>query len=340
MARALILGCSGLSLTADERNFFRQTEPWGLILFARNCDTPAQITSLIRAFRECVGRNDAPVLIDQEGGRVQRLGPPHWPAYPPAQAFADAYRRDPQLALDMAVLAGRCIGADLRQIGITVDCAPVADVPIPGSHDIIGDRAFGRAPDDVTLLAGAMAEGLRKSGICPVIKHIPGHGRALSDSHKDLPVVSTTAELLAQTDFVPFKRLSDLPAAMTAHVIYSEIDPELPATHSKPIIEQVIRGQIGFDGLLMSDDLSMHALTGPFDVRAALCFTAGVDIALHCNGDMAEMQAVAAGTPVLSGVALKRAAAVTDIAGAPAVPVIDEMRAKLLNWAQESQKTG
>jgi beta-N-acetylhexosaminidase len=307
--RAFITGLSGPAITADERSFLRATAPWGMILFKRNIQAPEQVAALIDEFRKIVGRADAPVLIDQEGGRVQRLGPPHWPPYPPGAAYGRLYDRDPADGLAAAKLGGRLIADDLAALGITVDCVPVADVPVPGSDAVIGDRAFGSTPAKVAALAGAMAGGLAEGGILPVLKHLPGHGRAAADSHLRLPVVSTDRATLESTDFAAFQPLSGLAMGMTAHVVFTAIDQQLPATTSATIIGQVIRGFIGFDGLLMSDDLSMGALSGSLAERTRAALAAGCDVALHCNGDLAEMRAVADAAPELAGAAARRAEA-------------------------------
>jgi beta-N-acetylhexosaminidase len=305
--QAFITGLSGPAITADERAFLRAMAPWGLILFKRNIQAPAQVKALVEEFRAIVGRRDAPVLIDQEGGRVQRLGPPQWPAYPPGAAYGRLYDRDRALGLAAAKLGARLIAADLAALGITVDCLPVADVPVPGSDAVIGDRAYGDTPAKVAALAGAAAEGLAQGGVLPVLKHLPGHGRATADSHLRLPVVGTDRATLESTDFAAFQSLSGLPLGMTAHVVFTSIDQELPATTSATIISQMIRGFIGFDGLLMSDDLSMGALSGSLADRTHAAFAAGCDMALHCNGDLAEMQAVAGAAPELGGAAARRA---------------------------------
>lgn len=301
---AAILGCSGPTLTAGEAAFFRDAEPWGFILFARNVETPDQVRRLANDLRETVGRADAPILIDQEGGRVQRLGPPHWRRYPPGAAYAAA--REPEAT---ARLGARLLAHDLRDLGITVDCLPVLDVPAPGGHEVIGDRAYGGTPEVVTALGRAAAEGLLAGGVLPVMKHMPGHGRAGADSHKALPVVTAAWDELAARDFAPFKALSDLPMAMSAHVIYAAVDAERPATTSKAVFDRVIRGAIGFDGLVMTDDLSMQALSGGFAERAAAALAAGCDVVLHCNGDMAEMRAVIEGARPLDGKPAERACA-------------------------------
>src|SRR5215467_14047771 len=307
--RAFITGLSGPAITADERAFLRATAPWGLILFKRNVETPDQVKSLVGEFRGVVGRADAPVLIDQEGGRVQRLGPPQWPAYPPGAAYGRLHDRDPALGVAAAKLGARLIAADLAALGITVDCLPVADVPVPGSDAVIGDRAYGETPAKVAALAGAAAAGLGEGGVLAVLKHLPGHGRATADSHLRLPVVGADRATLESTDFAAFRPLARLAMGMTAHVVFTSLDRELPATTSATIISQVIRGFIGFDGLLMSDDLSMGALSGTLAERTSAALAAGCDMALHCNGDLAEMQAVADATPELAGDAARRAEA-------------------------------
>ncbi len=308
MAKAFISGCAEASLSAEEKAFFRAEAPWGLILFARNCTEPQQIQDLVSDFRACVGRNDAPVLIDQEGGRVQRLSAPHWPLYPTGAKIADAYGADRTAGLVLARNIARLIADDLHALGINVDCLPVLDVPQPNVHAIIGDRAYGTTPDMIAEIGRAMAEGLMERGVLPVIKHIPGHGRAVVDSHLELPEVSASKEDLRNTDFRPFADMADMPLAMTAHIIYSAYDPERPATHSAQVIEDVIRGEIGFDGLLMTDDLSMKALGGDYAERTRRSLEAGCDVVLHCNGNFAEMTAVAAATPELDGKAAARAA--------------------------------
>jgi beta-N-acetylhexosaminidase len=305
--RAFITGVSGPELSAAERDFIRAERPWGFILFKRNVETPAQVTRLVQGLRATLGEPDAPVLIDQEGGRVQRLGPPHWPAYPAGAVFGALYDIDPALGLSAARLSARLIAADLADLGVTVDCLPLADVPISGADAVIGDRAYGTEPKKVATIARAVTEGLEQGGILPVLKHIPGHGRAAADSHFRLPTVDTGRNELERTDFAAFLPLADLPMAMTAHVVFSALDPAQPATTSATIIEQVIRGVIGFQGLLMSDDVSMNALAGSIAERTRAIFVAGCDMVLHCNGKLDEMHEVAAETPELSGKALERA---------------------------------
>ena len=300
--RAFVAGCLGPVLTPEERTFFRDADPFGFILFRRNIDHPEQVRALTASLREAVGRDDAPILIDQEGGRVQRLGPPHWPRYPAGRV----YGRIPQDSPRAAFLGARLMAHDLRALGITVDCLPVLDVPTPGAHDVIGDRAYGDEPETVTELGGAAAEGLMAGGVLPVVKHIPGHGRAGADSHLSLPRVDASLEDLRARDFVPFRALAHLPAAMTAHVVYEAIDRDRPGTISRRVVQDVVRGEIGFQGLLFTDDLSMKALSGSFRGRTEEAIAAGCDVALHCCGDLDEARGVAEGAPILAGDALRR----------------------------------
>jgi len=303
---AVIFGCSGPDLTDVERDFFAATNPLGFILFQRNCDTPDQVRALVADLRSAVGRADAPILIDQEGGRVARLKPPHWPTFPAAKVYADVYAKDSDAGLLAARLGGQLIAAELAALGLTVDCAPVLDVPQPGADLIIGDRAFGADVPTIIPLAKAFMAGLAAGGVDAVIKHIPGHGRALVDSHLDLPIVEATRADLETVDFPPFKALNTAPWAMTAHVIYTCLDDQNPATTSAVVIDQVIRDELGFQGLLLSDDLSMKALSGTLKERAEACLAAGCDIALHCNGQMDEMVLVAQGAKVMTPDALAR----------------------------------
>lgn len=302
----VIFGFSGTQLTNEEITFFKATKPYGYILFARNCDNSAQIKALTDKLREISGRADLPILIDQEGGRVARLKPPHFPAFPPAANFAKMAESDLEGAKIATFENAKKIAEMLRELGITVDCAPLADVPVVGAHDIIGDRAFGHTPAQVSALARAMANGLLAGGVVPVLKHIPGHGRAFADSHLELPVVHTSLAELRATDFMPFKKLSDLPMAMTAHVLFTAIDDKNMATVS-PAAIRLIRDEIGFDGLLMSDDLSMKAMVGDFTQRARDVLNAGCDVVLHCNGDMEEMQAIMRGISPFNEKSLMRA---------------------------------
>ena len=300
----MVLGLSGPELTNEEREFFAASQPLGFILFARNIFTPSQAQALVQELREAVGRDDAPVMVDQEGGRVARLQPPHWHALPAAGAISALQGDD---ARNAAWLTGRLIAHDLRSIGADIACAPVLDVLQPGlATDVIGDRSYGREPERVIFLGRAMAEGLAAGGVLPIVKHIPGHGRAEVDSHHKLPVVTTSTEQLIATDFFPFKQLCHLPIAMTAHIVYSAIDASLPATLSAPLIKTWIREKIGFDGFLMTDDLSMHALTGTLKSRAEAAVQAGCDLVLHCNGNLQEMQEVADATPTIEPGAWQR----------------------------------
>lgn len=326
--KAFISGCLGPELTAEERAFFRDVRPWGLILFKRNVVDRDQLRALTSSFRDIVGWADAPVLIDQEGGRVQRMGPPLWNAYPAAARF-DAELGEARAA-EAVRLTARLIAHDLREVGITVDCAPVLDVADDLTHAVIGTRAYGKDPARVAVLARAAMEGFIAGGVAPVVKHVPGHGRARADSHLELPVVGASRAELETRDFSPFQALNDAPMAMTAHVVYTALDPDRPATTSPTIIRDIVRGAIGFRGLLMSDDLSMKALGGPFADRARAVFAAGVDMALHCNGDQAEGRPVAEATPELAGEALRCAeAALATIAKGPDAFDVDEGRARL-----------
>ncbi len=303
---AVIYGCAGLTLSDEEKRFFAAADPLGFILFSRNVDNPQQVRRLVDELRATVGRR-APVLIDQEGGRVQRLKPPHWRKRPPMVVFGRLAARDLPLARRAAGLNARLMAADLAELGIDVDCAPLLDVPVPGAHDIIGDRAFGHDPMLVADLGRAVMDGLLDGGVMPVIKHVPGHGRALVDSHLDLPVVNTDAATLAGQDFMPFRCLRDAPWAMTAHVVYKAYD-EKPATTSRRVIEEVIRGVIGCEALLLSDDLSMKALKGDFGDRTVASLDAGCDVVLHCNGAMDEMRAIDAAMRPLDEAAEERLA--------------------------------
>jgi beta-N-acetylhexosaminidase len=306
MTSRAIYGCAGLTLSAAERDFFRDVTPWGFILFARNIKDPEQVRTLTAQLRDAVGVAQTPILIDQEGGRVARLKPPHWARRPSAARFGALHDTDPEVAKEATYLNARLIAHDLAGLGITVDCLPVLDVPQPGADDIIGDRAFARDPHIIIELGRAQIEGLTDGGVLPVMKHIPGHGRAGADSHLALPRVSASAEELSATDFVTFRSLSQCPIAMTAHVVYESIDPQRPCTTSPKVVRDVIRGEIGFDGLLMSDDLSMRALDGPLAARAKAALFAGCDLVLHCNGDMDEMRDVASEVKELDGLAARR----------------------------------
>ena len=297
--QAAIYGLEGLELTSDERGFFFDAEPTGFILFRRNCENRDQLSRLTDSLRELSGRPDVPILIDQEGGRVARMRPPEWPAFPPAERFALLWDAAPSSAIEAARSNARAIALTLRECGINVDALPLLDVRQEGASDIIGDRALGTEPMQVAALGRAVLDGLSSAGVVGIIKHIPGHGRALVDSHKELPVVTASAEEL-ETDLEPFERLASAPMGMTAHVVYEAWDPERPATMSPIVIGEIIRGRIGFDGFLMSDDLGMEALQGDFGSRAAGVVAAGCDVALHCSGKMEEMIAVAREVPPMS----------------------------------------
>jgi beta-N-acetylhexosaminidase len=318
--KAWIAGVAGHALSAEEVDFFADNMPWGFILFGRNVDNPAQVRALTDSMRALTGRPDTPILIDQEGGRVARLRPPHWPSYPPGRTLGALYARDPGKGLRAAWLQSRLIALDLSRLGINVDCLPVLDVPIEGAHDVIGDRAYSHQPYEVAQIGRAACDGLLDGGVLPVIKHVPGHGRAFSDSHKELPNVGTYPAILGCTDFYPFMQLADMPLAMTAHVVYSGFDRDNPATTSRYMVQTIIRGWLGFDGLLMSDDLSMQALSGDFASRTQSAFAAGCDVVLHCNGVMSEMREIAAHCPLLDGEPKRRARhALMRLAGPDAV---------------------
>ncbi|MBB3608062.1 beta-N-acetylhexosaminidase [Rhizobium sp. BK602] len=308
-SKSMILGCSGHSITPEERSFYQAEQPWGFILFGRNISEAAQISDLVASLRDSVGR-DAPVFIDQEGGRVQRIRPPLLPHYPSGQALGDIYRQDRQKGLRAAWLMSRLHAFDLLKFGINVDCLPVLDVPVEGSSNVIGNRAYGGDPVTVAEMGRAAAEGLKAGGVLPVMKHVPGHGRGFADSHHELPVVTVSRAELEAHDFPPFVALKDELMAMTCHVVFTDIDPANPATTSRKVIDEIIRGYIGFKGLLLSDDTSMNALAGTIGERAANIVAGGCDIVLHCNGVMDEMQQVVRNVPVLAGAALARAKAV------------------------------
>lgn len=307
--RAFITGCAGTILSQEEVRFFAESRPNGLILFTRNCETPDQVRRLVEEFRSAVGAAEVFVLVDQEGGRVQRLQPPVLPDFPAARAFGDLYDVNKQQGLEAARLTAKLLASRLSQLGINVNCVPVLDIPVAGAHDIIGDRAYGRDAESISALGRAVAEGHLTAGVLPVLKHIPGHGRATADSHERLPVVAAGLEELRSTDFKPFHALRDLPLAMTAHIVYSSIDAEVLASASRAVITDVIRDEIGFDGVLLSDDLSMGALSGTLAERSRRVLAAGCDLALHCNGDMDEMREVAEASPEVGSAGVRRIAA-------------------------------
>ncbi|MDH6268080.1 beta-N-acetylhexosaminidase [Rhizobium sp. SG_E_25_P2] len=304
---AVIFGASGLTLTEAERAFYRDANPWGFILFARNISADAeQIKRLVADMRDSVGRN-APVLIDQEGGRVQRIREPLCPRYPSGRDLGDIWRQDAEKGVRAAWLMSRLHAFDLLRLGINVDCLPVLDVPVEGANDVIGNRAYGKNPDIVTQMGRAAAEGLKAGGMLPVMKHMPGHGRAFADSHHDLPVVDTPLDDLRAHDFPPFMAMTNEVMGMSAHVVFTAIDPDNPATTSRKVIEEIIRGEFGFDGLLISDDSSMNALKGTLGERARAIASNGCDVVLHCNGVMSEMLEVQAEVKLLAGKSRERA---------------------------------
>lgn len=303
-----IFGCAGTALTADERAFFAKVKPAGFIIFARNVEDPDQLAALIKDMKTTVGRHKVPILVDQEGGRVQRLTEPYWRKFPTMATFGEMAKEDPTRAASALRLNCRLIADDLRRVGINVDCLPVLDVMNDWADPIVGDRAFSSDPNVVAAFGRIVVDALQDGGVLPVIKHLPGHGRATVDSHLELPVVDATLADMDATDFIPFKALSDAPFGMTAHIKYSDIDPNQCATLSKVVIGRIIRMKMGFTGLLMSDDLAMKALTGSFEERTRGAFAAGCDLALHCNGKMDEMQAIASVCHVASTKLEKRLA--------------------------------
>lgn len=337
MRTRVIFGCSGPVLTTEEVAFFRDVRPWGFIVFARNIETPAQLSALSAALRDTVEDAAAPILIDQEGGRVARLKPPHWRARPPAARFGAAFAERSEDAREAVYLNARLIAHDLTAVGLNVDCLPVLDVPVEGADSVIGDRAFAADPAVVIALGRAVIAGLLDGGVLPVMKHVPGHGRATLDSHKALPRVATDAETLSASDFVTFRSLNQCPLAMTAHVVYEAFDPHRPATTSPRVVRDVIRGEIGFDGVLMSDDLSMNALDGPIKARTKAALFAGCDVVLHCNGKMDEMREVAGELKPVEGPVERRIQHAMGLLSAPAAfdPAQGEARlAELLGAAR------
>ena len=305
--RAFICGLSGTELSPDESAFLGDARPWGVILFSRNTDNPEQVRRLCASVREALEREDAPILIDQEGGRVQRLGPPHLRAFPAGARYGEMYLRNSLAGVEAAFLGAKLIALDLASLGVTVDCLPVLDIPVDGGTAAIGDRALGFSVDSVATLGGAQIDGLIAGGVVPVLKHMPGHGRAMVDSHQSLPQVDATMEELEGQDFTPFRLLAKrAPLGMTGHVVFLDVDDSAPATLSSAVIVNVIRERIGFDGALMTDDICMAALSGSPRERAERAIAAGCDLVLHCNGALAEMREVAAGVPELRDDALRR----------------------------------
>jgi beta-N-acetylhexosaminidase len=323
----IIFAFAGTELTADERALFKACDPVGYILFKRNCGDPDQLRTLTDSLRDLSGRDDVPILIDQEGGRVARLGPPHWPMFPNGEIFGRLYAKAPLSAIEAVRVNALAIARLLRDLGINVDCLPLLDVPSPDCHDVIGDRAFGTDPMQVAALGEYTLRGLREGGVVGIVKHIPGHGRATADSHLELPTVTASREAL-ETDLAPFRTLRHAPMAMTAHVKYTAFDPDRCASLSPIVIGEVIRRDIGFDGLLMADDLSMRALGGSFGERARGVIAAGCDVALHCSGDFAEMAEIAEAAPPMNDAARDRLARAMAWAGGASQADPAELAAK------------
>jgi len=297
--QAAIYGLAGTELMAEEAAFFADSSPSGYILFKRNIESREQLRRLTDALRDLEGHDEVPILIDQEGGRVARMRPPEWQSFPPGEAFDRLYQLAPSSAIEAARVNARALGLMLNEVGINVDCLPMLDVRQPGANDIVGDRALGSEPMQVASLGKAILDGLKSAGVLGVIKHIPGHGRALADSHLELPVVDAGEDELA-IDIEPFERLRDAAMGMTSHLLYTEWDAERPASQSPIVIHDIIRQRIGFDGFLMSDDIGMEALAGDHGQRAAACVAAGCDVALHCDGKIENMILVANAVPALS----------------------------------------
>ena len=331
-SRACIFGCEGTVLSEAERRFFQSVRPWGFILFARNIKTADQTRALIAALRESVEDDQALVFVDQEGGRVQRLKPPLAKLRSPADPFGALYAKDAEAGLKAVWLNHRLLAHEVLSLGFNADCAPCLDLRHPGAHDIIGDRSFGEDPAVVASLGQAAMDGLIAGGVAPVIKHIPGHGRAFADSHLELPVVHTARAELERTDFAPFVALAHAPMAMTAHVVFSAIDPDACATVSAKVTQDIIRGHMGFDGLLMSDDLSMKALGGSFAERTQASLAAGSDLVLHCNGQMDEMTEVAKASPWLEAKPAQRAEAAKTCMAKPGAFDAADAEAQLAKW--------
>ena len=309
MPRAFICGLPGTALAEDDRRFLAESQPWGVILFARNVGSADEVRRLCEDVRSVLGRDDAPILVDQEGGRVQRIRPPICRTYPAPAIFGRLYARDPLAGVEAARLGAKLMGLELKSLGISVNCIPMLDVPAPDSEsDVIGDRALGGDPDSVGTLGGAQIDGLLDAGLLPVIKHLPGHGRATTDSHKELPRVDAALTDIEMVDIQPFRLWArKAPLGMTAHVVYSAVDDTSPGTFSSAVITKLIRERIGFDGLLMSDDISMGALSGGYGYRTRRALGAGCDVILHCNGERQQMEGIAGAAPELEGEALERA---------------------------------
>lgn len=302
----VVFGCSQVELTSAERKFFEAANPFGFILFKRNCENPDQVRQLIRELRLAVGRDDTPIFIDQEGGRVARLQPPAWTHYPAARLFGLAYETGADLAREAIRLHTRILAHELVSLGITVNCAPVVDLFVPGASPAIGDRALSRQPAVVAELARLQAETFLDNGIVPVVKHFPGHGRLKTDPHLMLPIIDATRAELESEDFVPFELLKDLPVGMNSHAVFTALDPHNAATLSAYVQQEIIRGHLGFDGLMLSDDINMKALQGGAGDIARKVQAAGSEIILHCNGVMDEMREVAAALEPMSDETLQR----------------------------------
>ena len=329
--RAAIVACQGLELTPKEITLFTEKQPIGLILFARNIETKEQVSALIKQFKEIINHPSPLVLVDQEGGRVARLRPPHWREYDPVQKIGKLYEKSPKDGLSAAYLNARLIAEELYELGFTVNCAPVCDLFFEDAHEVIGDRAYHSDPEIVAALAESASVGFMDGAVMPVIKHIPGHGRAVMDSHEELPTIDTVIEELKQSDLRPFKALADLPFAMTAHIKYDAVDDTAPATLSKKLIDEVIRGEIGFHGMLMTDALDMKALGGSFAERATKAIEAGCDLLLHCTGDFAEMTEVLENAPVMSDSLIEKIALYEDLRVSSYKPCQVDVALGLLN---------
>ena len=341
MPKNLIVGCNSTQLNQQEKALFKELQPWGLILFARNIESPKQVKSLIEDCKTALGRDNLIVLIDQEGGRVSRLPKTHWRVPPSPTVFARIYETKPEIAKRACMLNALLTGIELKALGINVNCAPMLDIPQDNASSIITERALGKNPQQVIELGQQISQGLKQAGVAPVIKHMPGHGRAISDSHLELPVVDASLEALTAWDFLPFSALAEETMAMTAHIVFPQIDKNLPATISPTIVNKVMRELIGFKGLIMTDDINMHALSGTIASRTEQAFKAGCDIALHCSGNLAEMQSLLEVASPLSGLALKRAIAAEEIAFAQTTnaqsniqEITNELDGLLANYAQ------
>ncbi len=314
MSRNIIVGCSATQLNAAEKLLFSELQPWGLILFARNIDNPEQLTALIEQFKQALGRQNVMVFIDQEGGRVSRLPSKYWRVPPSPTVFANMFIHNEETAKRACLLNAILTGLELKAVGVNANCAPMLDIPQHDADRIVSERALGLTPQQVIALGTQISVGLKQVGVAPVIKHMPGHGRATTDSHKSLPVVSASLSSLIDWDFVPFKALADEPMAMTAHIVFTQIDPANPATISTKVIQQIMRETLGYSGLIMTDDINMHALSGDVATRAQQALQAGCDIVLHCSGELDEMKSLLAVTQELKGKSLARARAAEQIA--------------------------